>query len=166
MEYRRLLQKVTQELPRFNDGRIDFTQATTSPILSVIPYHNGKILLLRRSSHVGRHKGLWSNISGFIDRLDVSLEELARHEMHEEAGILERHIKRLSLAEPYEVNDSHRENRSWLVFPMLAELHLKPSIVLNWEHTDYIWITPEQLEEYPRPSRLHLSINTALGFLE
>jgi len=161
-----LISKLMAGLPYLHDGRVDFTNAPTSPLLNIVPYHDGKILLLRRSSHVKRHKGLWSNISVYIDRADIGLDELAYSKLSEAAGILKKHVKQLYFAEPYKLYDHQQEKNNWLIFPVLAELGKKPPVSLHWEHSDFVWIKPEQLAEYPRPSRLHIGIENALGLLK
>jgi hypothetical protein len=160
------ISKLMQGLPRFHDGRVDFTNAPTSPLLNIVPYYDGKILLLRRSSHVKRHKGLWSAISAYVDQADIGLDELAYAKLHEAAGILEKHVKQLHFATAYELYDYQHEKRNWLILPVLAELSKRPSVSLHWEHNDFVWIRPEQLTEYPRPSRLHMGIERALSLLE
>ncbi len=165
MHYRKLIASLMEGQPRFGDGRVDFTHAAVTPLLSVIPYYKGRILLLRRSSQVRRHKGLWGNVSCSIDRLDLTLEEMARHALHDEASIHYHHIKRIKFAEPYQVSDAQKAGHAWMVFPALAELQEKPDIILSWEYSDHVWISPEHLGEYPRPDRLHLSIKPALALL-
>jgi hypothetical protein len=36
----------------------------------------------------------------------------------------------------------------WIIFPVLVELSVKPAISIDWEHTEYKWINPNDLRKY------------------
>ncbi len=67
--------KLTKSLPKFDYGRVDFTNTLIAPVLNMIIYCNRKILILKRSKNVNAHHGLWGGVTGFIDE-SKSLESV------------------------------------------------------------------------------------------
>jgi len=105
-----------------------------------------KILILKRSDKVKTMKGLWSGISGIIEKNETPLTR-AKIEIFEETGISEDKIKLIKSAEKLRVNSPQYENHEWEIFPFLFEAN-NPEIKLNWENSEYLWITVEQLKNY------------------
>ncbi len=140
----KLLEEFAKELLKFPDGRIDYTKAETVPVVDVWVKHKDKILLVKRSDKVANYKGKWNVISGYLDEIKP-LEQQAIKELNEELGIEEDNILSLDVKQTYNFVD---EGITWIVHPVLAELKEKPEIKLDWEHTDYKWILPEELETF------------------
>lgn len=107
---------------------------------------DGKLLILRRSDKVKTMKGLWAGISGIIEKNEHPLTR-AKIEIYEETGITEDGIKFIKAAERLRVNSPQYENHEWEIFPFLFEAK-NPNIKLNWENSEYIWITVDQLKNY------------------
>jgi 8-oxo-dGTP pyrophosphatase MutT (NUDIX family) len=107
---------------------------------------NEKLLLLKRSNKVKTMKGLWAGISGIIEKDEEPLSR-AKIEIFEEIGIVEDHIKLIKAAQKMKVNSPQYENHEWEVFPFLFESK-KPKIKLNWENSEYVWISIEELSNY------------------
>jgi 8-oxo-dGTP pyrophosphatase MutT (NUDIX family) len=141
-----IFEELTKGLPKFEDGRVDYTHARKAPVVTVVVYHDGKILLLRRSDKVLTHARMWSNVAGYIDE-PRSAEDFALQELSEEIGLDPSVIKRLTLVGRHERSDP-KHQREWLVYTVLAELHHRPDIKLDWEHTDFAWVTLEELSAY------------------
>lgn len=133
-------------LPRFPDGRTDYTHAVRCPVLTCYVMWNGTLLLLKRSNEVSTYKGMWHTVAGYLDD-EQSVEEKAAREIQEELDIPASGIRRLTVAEPYEVTDK-TINKTWIIFPVLAELAAEPNIRLDWEHTEYRWIGPAEFGRY------------------
>ena len=55
------------DLPKFEDGRIDYTSSKKAPILLCFVKFQEKILLVKRSNKVGNYQGKWNVVAGFID---------------------------------------------------------------------------------------------------
>ena len=117
------------------------TKIVTSFITS-----NEKFLLLKRSEKVKSMKGLWAGISGIIEKNEESLQR-AKIEIFEELGIKEDQIKLLKTAERMRVVSPQYKNHEWEIFPFLFEAN-NPEIKLNWENSEYKWISADELNNY------------------
>jgi 8-oxo-dGTP pyrophosphatase MutT (NUDIX family) len=105
-----------------------------------------KILILKRSDKVKTMKGLWAGISGIIEKNESPLTR-AKIEIYEETGISEDKIKLIKSADKLRVNSPQYENHEWEIFPFLFEAK-NPEIKLNWENSEYLWITLDELKNY------------------
>lgn len=105
-----------------------------------------KFLLLKRSSTVKTMKGLWAGISGIIENDEAPLRR-AKIEIFEELGITENKIKFLKAASEMKVHSPQYENHEWEIFPFLFEVN-NPMIKLNWENSEYKWISIDELKNY------------------
>jgi len=107
---------------------------------------NDKFLLLKRSDTVKTMKGLWAGVSGIIENDEEPLRR-AKIEIFEELGIPEDNIKFLKSASEMKVNSPQYENHEWEIFPFLFEVK-NPIIKLNWENSEYKWITVDEIKNY------------------
>jgi len=133
-------------LPKFADGRIDFTTLKLAPVVTCYVRYKNKILLLKRSNLVNTYKGLWNTVAGYLDD-DLLPDQKALIELEEELGIKSDVIFELRQAKPYKLTDN-KINRTWIIFPMLVDLKSKPTIILDFEHTEYKWILPSQIKDF------------------
>ena len=147
-------------LPRFPDGRIDYTNADKAPGLSCFIRYKDEILLLKRSDKVMAYKGQWFCLGGFIDE-PKSIRQKALEELHEELGLSENDIKSIKTAPSYTYQDSSAK-KSWILYPVLVELNNQPEIKLDWEHTDYRWVKKEELGSFDMPSTLREALKKVL----
>jgi 8-oxo-dGTP pyrophosphatase MutT (NUDIX family) len=127
-------------LPRFPDGRIDYTNSDKAPALSIFLTHEDKILMLRRSHAVLHYKGLWNGVGGYIDE-PVSLKEKVLEELKEELQLSKEDIKKMIFGEVSLIKDNHL---TWILHPVLVQVSdaFKPK--LDWEHTSCKWITLDE----------------------
>jgi ADP-ribose pyrophosphatase YjhB (NUDIX family) len=153
-----VFEELTRDLPHFDDGRINFTGVRKAPVLNVVVYCNDEILIVKRSQKVSAYRGLWNGISGFIDE-PKPIEDFAMQELSEELSATPDAIR---LAAPYEVEDREID-RVWIVYPVLAIFEKKPEIVLDWEHTDFVWIKSEDIEDYDYVKDFNVSVTKALA---
>jgi len=107
---------------------------------------NDKFLLLKRSDKVKTMKGLWAGISGVIEKDEEPIIR-AKIEIYEELGITEDKIKFLKAAAKMKVHSPQYENHEWEIFPFLFEAE-DPTIKLNWENSEYKWITIDEIDNY------------------
>lgn len=105
-----------------------------------------KLLILRRSNKVKTMKGLWAGISGIIEKNEVPLTR-AKIEIYEETGISEDKIRLVKNADKLRIHSPQYENHEWEIFPFLFEAK-NPDIKLNWENSEYRWITIDELKNY------------------
>ncbi len=82
MEYTQILKQFSR-LPRFPDGRIDFSKSKEAPIINVIIMHEHEILLLKRSGKVRTSKNRWDCLGGYLDE-EVPPEKKTMIELKEE----------------------------------------------------------------------------------
>lgn len=149
-----------KELPKFPDGRIDYTNAKKAAVLTCFIEYKGKILLLKRSDKVGTYKGLWDSVAGYLDELRP-LEDKILEEVREELGILEEDVNEIKMGEIYEFLDKDIA-KTWIIHPALIKLKKKPNIKLDWEHTEYIWIILGEITKYQITPRLDESLRRVL----
>ena len=105
-----------------------------------------KLLILRRSNQVKTMKGLWAGISGIIEKNEAPLTR-AKIEIYEETGISEDKIRLVKNAAKLRIHSPQYENHEWEIFPFLFEAK-NPDIKLNWENSEYTWITINELKNY------------------
>ena len=105
-----------------------------------------KFLILKRSNKVKSMKGLWAGISGIIENGEEPFNR-AKIEIFEELGITEDKIKFLKSASKMKVHSPQYENHEWEIFPFLFESN-NPTIKLNWENSEYKWVTVDELKNY------------------
>ena len=54
-------------------------------------------------------------------------------------------------------------NKKWIVTPVLVELKDKPEIKLDWEHTEFEWIKPEEMKNYDTVVSLDKSLEKVIS---
>lgn len=112
-----------------------------------------KILILCRSNRVGTYQGLWSGVSGFVEKGENPYET-ALKEIGEETGFQESDVFLLKHAEPIEFRDVYQgKTYDWVVHPFLFFVK-RVDVRLDWEHSSYRWIFPEELSQFRTVPRL------------
>jgi len=153
------IKEFSQKLPKFPDGRIDYSKSDTAPVITIFVKYEDRILLLKRSDKVRTYQGKWNTVAGYLDELRPVREKILE-EVKEELGIIEDNILSIRLGEPYEFTDE-KANKTWIVHPVLVELKNEPEINLDWEHTEYKWIRPEELKNFDTVPKLGKSLENA-----
>ncbi len=146
------IKEFANKLPKFPDGRINYSNSDTAPVITVFVKYQDKILLLKRSNEVRVYQGKWNTVAGYLDE-PKSLREKAMEEIQEELGISEDNILLFRVGESYKFTDA-KVSKTWIVYPVLIELKNKPDIKLDWEHTEYKWIKTEKLRKFDIVSKL------------
>lgn len=144
--YKDTIKSYIDKLPRFPDGRIDYTGSDTAPVLICFVKCGGEVLLLQRSNKVKTYQGLWNTVAGYLDE-DKPLLEKAKEELCEELGLELNLISTFIEGKPYKFTDSDI-NITWIIFPVMTELKTKPKIKLDWEHNKYQWINLDNLSNF------------------
>lgn len=154
------IEEFAEKLPKFPDGRIDYSNSNAAPVITVFIKHKDKILLLKRSGKVSTYQRKWNTVAGYLDELKPIKEKILE-EIQEELGISEDNILSIHIGETYKFTDAEA-NKTWIVHPVLVELKIKPEIKLDWEHTEYKWIKPEELKEFDTVPKLDRSLENTL----
>ncbi|MBI2984878.1 MAG: NUDIX domain-containing protein [Candidatus Kerfeldbacteria bacterium] len=141
-----VVRKFDAALPHFPDGRIDYRGSGRAAVINVVVSDGHKILLLKRSSRVGAYRGLWATIDGYYDRL-VPVETMALTELTEEVGASPTDVVQVQTKTAFEIFDP-AIHRTWIVHPVYLEIKHRPRIQLDWEHTEYRWVQPQDLGQY------------------
>ena len=144
--YETLIRNLFSHNPKTSDGRIDYTNADTAAVLTIFIKYQDKILLLRRSKKVLTYKGKWNTVAGYLDEM-VPIEKKVYEEIQEELNIEKHDISSIRIGSHFEFIDSLIQ-KTWIVFPVLVSLHRKPKITLDWEHTEYQWIDPGNIDSF------------------
>ena len=108
--------------------------------------NNEKLLILKRSDDVKTMKGLWAGISAIIEKNEEPLQR-AKIEIFEEVGITDDQITLVKSAKVMRVNSPQYLDHEWEIFPFLFESN-NPTIILNWENSDFKWIKANELKDY------------------
>ena len=159
-EIDKILREFLEKLPKFPDGRIDYSNSDKVAVLTCFVKFKDKILLLKRSKKVGVYKLKWNTIAGYIDELK-SIRKKVLEELKEEIGVLQKDIQEIKIKESYEFFDSDIK-KAWIIYPAIVELKKKPKIRLDWEHTEFKWIFSEEIMKYDIVPKLDESLKRVL----
>ncbi|MGH7843997.1 MAG: NUDIX domain-containing protein [Candidatus Binatia bacterium] len=156
------IRELAGKLPQLPDGRIDYSHSDTALVITCFVKFEDKILLLQRSDKVRTYQGKWNTVAGYIDEAKP-LGELALRELREEVGISAEDIADIKIGNPFEFHDPDL-NKNWRVQPVLAQLRRSPEIKMDWEHTDYRWIFPREINRFDIVPKLEESLKRVLSF--
>ena len=155
-----MISEFAKKLPKFPDGRINYTNSDTSLVLTVFIKYKDKILILKRSNKVGIYQGKWNTVTGYLDEPKPLIEKIME-EIQEEIGINKDNILSYSLGDVFKFTDT-KAKKTWIVHPAKVELKNNPEIKLDWEHTEYKWIKPEDLRKFDTVPNLNLSLKKGM----
>lgn len=161
-EILKIIKNFSEKLPHFPDGRINYSNSDTAPVLTCFLKYKNKILLLKRSDKVRTYQGKWNTVAGYLDE-PKSIREKALEEIQEELGIKENNILLINIGKYYKFTDNEIEkHKTWITCPVLAELKNEPEIRLDREHTRYKWISPKELTNFDIVPKLDESLKRVL----
>jgi isopentenyldiphosphate isomerase len=159
-DYYSLIKKLQKQLPKREDGRIDYSHAKIAAVVTIFIRYKDKILLLKRSDQVLTYKGKWNTVAGYLDDL-VPIEQKIEEELLEELCISRNDIKTIEFGDSYSFFDINIQ-KTWVIFPVLVSLVKKPLIILDWEHTEYRWVDPNDIGQYDTVINAKESLERAL----
>lgn len=123
----------------------DYTHAKSAPVIVIFVKYRDKFLLVKRSEKMLTYQNLWSCLAGFVDE-ERTMEEKVAFEIEEELGLKREDIKEIKKGDTYLFVDENLD-REWIRHMYLVEI-TNPNIKLSWEHSELVWITPEEVEGY------------------
>jgi 8-oxo-dGTP pyrophosphatase MutT (NUDIX family) len=153
------LDEAAKKWGTFKDGRVDYTNADIAPIIMCTVVCDNEILLVKRGYGLADAEGYWSTINGFIDEKKPVAHSVVQ-ELQEELG-LKVSPSDIRVAPSFTLSNP-KEKRSYIAFACKLTLKAKPAVVLNEEHTDYTWITRDQLEDFHILDDLPYAVDAAL----
>ncbi len=159
-----LIKKLEKELPKFPDGRINYSKSKIAPVITVFVKYGDRILLLKRSDRVSTYRGKWNTVAGYLDEVKP-IEEKVFEELKEEVGIDRDLVSSIRIGKVYEFYDD-KIDRKWIITPVLVELKELPKIRLNEEHTEYRWIRFDEIENFDTVPNLSESLKRVLEISE
>lgn len=160
-DVKKLVKKFSKKLPHFQDGRIDYSQADTAPVLTVFVTFQNKFLLLKRSTNVRTYQQKWNTVAGYLDNPKQTIFQKILEELNEELQITRKQISSYSFGQSYQFTDENN-SKTWIVHPTIVTLSEKPDITLDKEHTDYKWITADEIKKYDTVPNLKKSMKRAM----
>ncbi|KAI5859246.1 nagb/rpia/CoA transferase-like protein [Durotheca rogersii] len=138
----RLRLKSTAMSPRYAPSREGGVrkQSVAGSFLFKLPNGDGKdaqVALFRRSARVSTYQHRLAPISGSIEADDVSPLATALREINEETSLTLSSIELLCVGKPYTFTDDdiYREGKG------------EQGIVIDWEHEDFEWFNPLDVNE-------------------
>jgi len=111
---------------------------------------------------VRAYQNIWNTVAGYVDEI-APIKDKILEELQEELGISKEDInkKDIKIGEIYEFTDTEI-NKIWVIIPCLVAFGKCPIIKLDWEHTDYKWINPEEINDFSIVPNLEKSLNNVL----
>jgi 8-oxo-dGTP diphosphatase len=109
---------------------------------AILQRSDGRILLLHRSPTHNTNPGKWCFVTGYVESNETPADAAVR-EAREEVGLA------VTPTRAGEIVVVHTDWGATLhVSPFLCPVGDVEDVTLQWEHTAYVWILPEELYEY------------------
>lgn len=105
-------------------------------------------------------KELWAGVSGIIEGNEDPLYR-AKKEILEETNITENQLTLVRTGTRIRVDSPQYSDHEWLIFPFLFSVK-EPRIKLNWENSEYRWITPSEITKFQTVPSLEKVLATLL----
>jgi 8-oxo-dGTP pyrophosphatase MutT (NUDIX family) len=117
-------------------------------VVSCLLVHNGKLLILKRSTKVKTYKEYWGAVAGYIEPNEQPYETAVK-EIGEEAGLGTKDITLIVQAEPVTINDVYDGVQyQWVIYPFIFRVTNDSKVHIDWEHSEYQWISPDEISQY------------------
>ncbi|HID42394.1 MAG TPA: NUDIX domain-containing protein [Archaeoglobaceae archaeon] len=159
-EILKIVEEISKKLPKFPDGRINYSKSDVAPVITVFLMYGDEVLLMKRSDRVRTYRGKWNTVAGYLDEIKP-LEEKVLEEIKEETEIERNAIESIKNGTIYSFKDE-KINKTWIIQPVLVRLRDKPDIKLDWEHTDFRWVRIEDIDRFDTVPNLKTSLNNVI----
>lgn len=114
--------------------------------------------MLRRSEKVGTYRGMWAGVSGYIEG---DPDEQAYKEISEEVGLKPREVQLVRKGESLRIPDDTLR-RLWIVHPYLFRVTDRDKLRLDWEHVEWKWISPAEIDNFETVPKLKETLQQVL----
>ncbi len=133
----------------------------------ILQNKDGEILILKRSEKVRTYKGLWGVVAGYIEEDETPLKTAIK-EIREEVGLDQNYFKLKKSLDPIEFTDFYEGKKyDWQIYPFLFIIEKKGKINIDWEHLEYCWIKPPDIEKYKTvPHLKEIVLKISKSFLD
>jgi len=117
-------------------------------VVTCLLENNGEILILRRSDDVGTYQEMWGGVAGFVEENEEPFDTAIK-EIKEEVGLDKDDLFSLKRLDSIRFTDLYRDKLyDWIVYPFLFHINDRDKIKIDWEHTEFRWIKPSELNNY------------------
>lgn len=110
-------------------------------VVAVVLHHRGRIALLRRSGLVGSDVGLWHCVTGYLEP-DAEPVDQAWREVDEETRLTETDGCTMEARGVLRLRDAKDVRWDVHTFALITP---RAELVLNWEHDQFCWTSPDQV---------------------
>jgi len=122
----------------------------------------GKLLILKRSDKVKTYKGLWGGVAGYVEPGEEPYET-ALKEIQEEVGIEKEHVVLITQGNIVKFTDIYKGSKyEWTIYPFVFKIRKNQKIQIDWEHLEYMWITPSEITRYDTVPHLKQTVSNLL----
>lgn len=115
------------------------------PVVSSLLIDGKKILLLKRSQEVASFQGYWSCISGYVENGEFP-QDAAVREIEEETNLPSSDFQLHQKSGPH-FSESETIIFKSFWYSFRANKNHSP-VKIDWEHEEFIWLHPKEVENY------------------
>jgi len=137
------------------EGLVEIRNMEAQPVVTSFLRYRDKILILKRSDKVLTSKFKWAGISGYVE-VGETPDQTAIKEIGEETGIENPVL--ITRGKPVYVRG---KDVIFEIHVFLFEVDTE-KIVIDWEHTEYKWINPEEIGNYETVQKLPEALQRVL----
>jgi nicotinamide-nucleotide amidase len=149
---------VKEYLLSLDQGQEELAMYHTRKVVTCFLESENRILILRRSRRVGTYQGQWAGVSGYIE---AAPDDQALQEIREEVGLDNQEVLLIKKGQTLETLDRKLKIK-WIVHPYLFHVKDPSKIKIDWEHVEYKWIKPEEIDDYSTVPKLKEALNAIL----
>jgi 8-oxo-dGTP pyrophosphatase MutT (NUDIX family) len=129
---------------------------------SILVNSKGELLILKRSDKVKTYKGLWGCVAGYVEKNEKPYETAIK-EISEEVGLKKEEVTLKKTLDPIIFTDFYEQIRyDWKIFVFLFEIRKKSKIKIDWEHSEYRWIKPSEIEKFDTVPHLKEAVKKSM----
>ena len=116
-------------------------------VTCLVTNSDGELLILKRSNEVRTYRGMWGGVAGYVEKNEKPVET-AYKELREEVGLGKEDVLLVNEFDVEKFSDVYKGIKyDWEIFPFLFRTGKKRKLHIDWEHTDYRWISPSEIEK-------------------